>query len=115
MKNTINIGMQKLLSNNITSLPEYVINHAGTKLGNESKNPAYHLFHLYLELKWLFLTIKYDLHNFAETRQDNIILTNDSDVNLTFNVNDKKDFERELKIIISDLIQIAVNIFNKVS
>lgn len=94
----VETGMRQLLFLNITSLPDYIITNGGSSCGNDSQVAAYHIFHCYLELKWLFLTIKFYLHCYKLGNSGNITVSN---------------FERDLKILISDLIQLGVNVFNK--
>ncbi|CAK9817611.1 Protein MMS22-like [Anthophora quadrimaculata] len=77
------------------SIPDATFHYAPSKLGNQCKQPEYHMYHMHIELRWFFLSLIYikniNCQYFGENQLDEL-----------------EDFQ---SVIINDLIYISLKIF----
>ncbi|XP_053997170.1 protein MMS22-like [Hylaeus anthracinus] len=92
--NSLFITVKKFLCR-LQNIPDATFHYAPSKLGNQCKQPEYHMYHMHLELRWLFISLVYTrsiCYQYSmETQLD--------------------EFENIQGIIINDLIYISLKIF----
>ncbi|XP_046979420.1 protein MMS22-like isoform X1 [Schistocerca americana] len=104
----------RLFMKQITDLPDYIIHHSASSHGNKCPQASYHLFHLHLDLRWhhLILSVQIDSYkcgtdmlldsltpSFSETRCSNF----------------SSETEKNILLVITDLVMLAVARFGKIS
>ncbi|XP_043263204.1 protein MMS22-like, partial [Colletes gigas] len=92
--NSLFITVKHFLSE-LRSIPDATFYYAPSKLGNQCKQPEYHMYHMHIELRWLFISLVY-------TRSLYYQHSIESQLN---------ELESNQQIIINDLIYISLKIF----
>ncbi|XP_014253803.1 protein MMS22-like [Cimex lectularius] len=92
----------------LTELPEYVYLHGCHSSGNKSSQPAYHLLHMHLDLRWLYLNLilkvqyaKRNIENRDSQFYEQPELTN--------------EVSTEIKNLIRELLELSVKRYEKTS
>ncbi|XP_043496827.1 protein MMS22-like isoform X1 [Polistes fuscatus] len=95
--NTLFSTIKRFLSR-LRNIPESIFHYAASNLGNKCVQPEFHLYHLHLDLRWLYITLIY---------MRNIHWQYSEEVGMD-------DIENVYKLIISDLIYISCKIFERI-
>ena len=56
--NTLFITIKRFLQR-LWNIPDATFHYAPSKLGNQCKQPEYHMYHTHIELRWLFISLVY--------------------------------------------------------
>ncbi|XP_065225939.1 protein MMS22-like [Planococcus citri] len=100
----------RLLCGPITSIPDYVINYSASSSGDRSAQASYHFFHCQLDIRWLHVTLLYQLISFKQR------FKNDSEESQYYHrdVLTYETLDNNLLMVTSDLITIALKRFQTV-
>uniref|UniRef100_A0A1B6DB75 Protein MMS22-like n=2 Tax=Clastoptera arizonana TaxID=38151 RepID=A0A1B6DB75_9HEMI len=112
---TEEILLLRLMLKHITNLPDYIINHAANSSGNKSTQPAYHLFHCHLDLRWLHTTTVLILANIRD--KTDLPESEAADYGLTYSQKkcvNNSTVEHTISLLISDLVMLAIARFEKI-
>ncbi|XP_076234655.1 protein MMS22-like [Calliopsis andreniformis] len=85
----------KRFLNRLQNIPDATFHYAPSKLGNQSKQPEYHMYHIHIELRWLFISLVYTRSMFSQYSMENQL----------------DEFEKIQQMIIHDLIYISLKTF----
>ncbi|KAI4498080.1 hypothetical protein M0802_006904 [Mischocyttarus mexicanus] len=88
----------KIFLSRLRNIPESIFHYAASNLGNKCVQPEFHLYHLHLDLRWLYITLIY---------MRNVHWQYSEEVGMD-------DIENVYKLIISDLIYISSKIFERI-
>ncbi|XP_035727312.1 protein MMS22-like isoform X1 [Vespa mandarinia] len=82
----------------LRNIPESIFHYAASNLGNKCVQPEFHLYHLHLDLRWLYITLIYMRNVHWQYSEEAGI----------------DDIENVYRLIISDLIYISCKIFERI-
>ncbi|XP_046143371.1 protein MMS22-like isoform X3 [Osmia bicornis bicornis] len=88
----------KRFLNRLRSIPDATFHYAPSKLGNQCTQPEYHMYHMHIELRWLFISLMYTRNTYCQYSMENQL----------------DEFENIQKMIINDLIYISLKVFETV-
>ncbi|XP_073990037.1 protein MMS22-like isoform X2 [Rhodnius prolixus] len=91
-----------------TDLPDYVYLHGCNSLGNKIAQPSYHLLHVYLDLRWLNITLLFSLSKAKELVKFN------SDSTLSQHSFDLSAVYKSIQQLIFELFDIIVKRYEKI-
>ncbi|XP_012139632.2 protein MMS22-like isoform X2 [Megachile rotundata] len=92
--NTLFVTMKRFLSR-LSNIPDATFHYAPSKLGNHCTQPEYHVYHMHIELRWLFVSLMYTRNTYCHYSNENQL----------------DEFENVQGMIINDLIYISLKIF----
>ncbi|KAK0098257.1 hypothetical protein PV326_010156 [Microctonus aethiopoides] len=82
----------------LKKLPGSVFHYAISNTGNKCGQPEFHLYHMHLDLRWLFVTVIYNTTKKKLFASDSMI-----------------DLNKTLELVVDDLIYISLKIFDRVN
>ncbi|XP_043279695.1 protein MMS22-like [Venturia canescens] len=82
----------------LRDISDSIFHYAPSNLGNKSTQPEFHLYHMHLELRWLFITIIHSRTVYSESS------------NLS-----TEDLDSTLQLVIDDLIYVSLKMFERIS
>ncbi|KAK2579413.1 hypothetical protein KPH14_003271 [Odynerus spinipes] len=95
--NTLFVTVKKFLSR-LRYIPESIFHYTASNLGNKCVQPEFHLYHLHLDLRWLYITLIYMCNVHWQYSEEAGI----------------DDIENVCRLIISDLMYISCKIFERI-
>ncbi|OAD54304.1 Protein MMS22-like [Eufriesea mexicana] len=92
--NVLFITIKRFLER-IRNIPDATFHYAPSKLGNQCKQPEYHMYHMHIELRWFFISLIYTRNIYFQYPIENHL----------------DEFESIQIMIINDLIYTSLKIF----
>ncbi|XP_076654446.1 protein MMS22-like [Halictus rubicundus] len=92
--NMLFIAIKRFLSR-LRSIPDATFHYAPSKLGNQCKQPEYHMYHMHIELRWFFISLVYTRCLYHQYSMESQL----------------EELENIQTIIINDLIYTSLKIF----
>ncbi|XP_015439046.1 PREDICTED: protein MMS22-like [Dufourea novaeangliae] len=96
--NRLFITVKNFLSR-LKNIPDATFHYACSKLGNQCKQPEYHMYHMHIELRWFFISLVYTRSLYCQYSMESQL----------------DEFENIQGTIINDLIYISLKIFETMS
>ncbi|XP_043474055.1 protein MMS22-like [Leptopilina heterotoma] len=104
ISNEIEDDLEELLSticrfcSRLQSIPDSIFHYAASHLGNRCSQPEFHVYHMHLELRWLYVTLIYARN-----------------VSWQNSINEPADeLDKTFELIVNDLIYMSMKIFARI-
>ncbi|EZA59634.1 Protein MMS22-like protein [Ooceraea biroi] len=83
----------------LRSIPDATLHYAASNIGNKCKQPEFHLYHMHIELRWLFVTLVYSRTMWYQYQTHTQL----------------EDFENTAGMVVSDLVYSTLKVFERLS